>query len=320
VSTDDPAAIRDARARLLDVHLRWAAAAAQVLEPFREPVDERAPDLFSSDEAASAWLVAERANLLALVTMAADQGFPGHTWRLAWQLTTFLQRRGNWHDLVQAQEIALDAAQRAGDLRGESHAHRGLARALFRLERFDEARGHLEIALEQATRLGDVPAMARSTHGLGYAAQQQGRQSEAFEHLHAGRRLFESIGNMEGVANALTSIAWCHTLLGQAAEARDSAQRAVELFVTVRDRHGQADALDTLGRAYAGLGDHRRAVQHYEEAGRVFRELGDPYSEAEVLHHLAEVHEAAGDTSAARTARRRSEAMRTRVDKPVADP
>ena len=317
LSTDDPAAIRAARARLLDAHLRWASAAAQVLEPFREPVDEPPPDLFADDETATAWLVTERANLLALVTMAAEEGFPGRAWRLAWQLTTFMQRRGHWYDLLHAHETALDAARRAGDPRGEHHAHRGLSRALFRLERFEDARGHLVVALDQATGLGDVLGMARSRHGLGYAAQQQGRQAEAFAQLSEARTLFEGVGNVEGVANALTSMAWCHTLLGQAAEARESAQRAVELFITVSNRHGQAVALDTLGRAYAGLGDHRRAVQHHDEARQVFRDLGDRYSEAEALRHLAEAHEAAGDPSAARSARRRSDSILARVDKPV---
>lgn len=316
--TDDPAEIRAGRARLLDAHLLWSSAAAQTLEPFREPVDERAPDLFADDDTAMTWLAAERANLLALVTMAADQGFPGRTWRLAWALTTFMQRRGHWYDLIRAQQIALETARRAGDIRGEIHAHRGLARALFRLERFDEARVHLELALAQATSLDDVLGMARARHGLGYTAQQQGRQDEAFQQLSEARRLFEGAQNIEGVADAMTSIAWCHTLLGQSAEARDNAQKAVELFITVRNRHGQAVALDTLGRAYAGLGDPGRAVTHHRQARQVFHELGDRYSEAEASRHLAEAHEAAGDPVAAKTAWQRSDSILAGVDKPVA--
>ena len=315
---DDPAAIQAARGRLLDVHLLWASSAAQELEPFREPVDERAPTLFPDAESATAWLVAERANLLALVRMAADTGFPGRAWRLAWQLTTFLQRRGHWFDLLRAHEVALASATAAGDVRGEMHAHRGLSRALFRLERFDDARRHLEVALEQAIELGDVLSEARSRHGLGYADQQQGRQEDAFKQLGQARDLFDGVGNVEGVANALTSMAWCHTLVGDFAEARNSGERAVELFGTVSNLHGQAVAMDTVGRAYAGLGDFPRAVLFHGRARQVFRELGDRYSEAEALRHLAEAHDAAGDAAAARSARRRSDSILSRVDRPEA--
>ncbi|MFG1603331.1 ATP-binding protein [Actinoplanes sp. NPDC049265] len=315
--TDDPVEIRAAQARLLDAHLLWSSAAAQTLEPHREPVDERPPPLFGDDdEMATSWLTTERANLLALVKMAADQGFPGLCWRLAWQLTTFIQRRGNWYDLLRAHEIALDTAHRAGDLRGESHAHRGLSRALFRLERFDEARGHLDIALEQATRLGDVLGQARTLHGLAYAAQRQARFTEAFARLTESRGLFEDAGSTEGVASSLNSQAWCLTLVGQAAEARAAAEQAVELYARVANRHGQATSLDTLGRAYAGLGDHRQAVSYYEQARQVFRGLGDRYSEAETLRHLADAHEQAGDAAAARSARRRSDSILARVDRP----
>ncbi len=315
---DDPAEIRAARERLLDAHLLRSSAAARTLEPFREPVDGPPPELFADEESATAWLATERANLLALVRTAAATGFPGHTWRLAWSLTTFLQRRGHWFDLLRAHQVALEVAEGTADARGQAHAHRGLARALFRLEKFHDARQHLEAALELCTRLGDVPGQARARHGLGYAAQQQGDQAEAFAQLTIALELFEGDGNTEGAAHVLTSIAWCQTLTGSLREARDSAARAVGMFDTVGNRHGQATAMDTLGRAYAGLGDHPRAVLHHGRARQVFRALGDRYSEAETLRHLAEAHEAAGDPAAARSARRRSEAILARVDRPVA--
>ena len=316
--TDDPADLQAARARLLDVHLVRAAAAAHLIEPFREPVDEPPPAVFTGVGEAGAWLAAERANLVSLVRMAAAADLPGRAWRLAWALTTYLQRHGHLFDLLQAHETALAAATRAGDPRGRMHAHRGLSRALFRLDRYDESRPHLHLALELAIELDDVPGQARARHGLGYAAQQQGRQDEALEHLTQGLKLFESVGHLDGAANALNSIAWCHTLTGNADQARDCAERAVELLTGSGNQHGAATALDTLGRAHALLGDHRRAVIHHDRARTVFRALGDRYSEAETLRHLAEAYEAIGDPAAARSARHRSDLIVLRMDHPVA--
>jgi tetratricopeptide (TPR) repeat protein len=316
--TDDPADLQAARTRLLDVHLVHAVAASHLIEPFREPVDGPPPAVFTGVDEAGAWLAAERANLVSLVRMAATADLPGRAWRLAWALTTYLQRHGHLFDLLQAHESALASATRAGDRQGRMHAHRALARALFRLDRYDESRPHLHVALQLAIELGDVPGQARAQHGLGYAAQQQGRQDEALEHLGQGLKLFESVGHLDGAANALNSIAWCHTLTGNAEEARDCAERAVELLKSGGNQHGAATALDTLGRAYALLGDHHRAVVCHDQARTVFRALGDRYSEAETLRHLAEAYEATGDPVAASSARHRSDLIVLRMDHPVA--
>ena len=316
--TDDPADLQAARARLLDVHLLRAAAASHLLEPFREPVDEVPPAVFADVDEAGAWLAAERANLITLVRMAAATGLAGRAWRLAWALTTYLQRHGHLFDLLQAQEAALAAAGRAGDAAGEMHAHRGLSRALFRLERYDDSRPHLHAALDLAIELDDVIGQARARHGLGYAAQQQDRQSEALEHLGEALRLFESAGHPTGAADTLNSIAWCHTLTGNAVQARDCAERAVRLLEHSGNVHGAASAADTLGRAYALLGEHRSAVACHDRAREVFHDLGDRYSEAETLRHLAEAHDAVGDPAAARSARRRSDLIMLRMDRPAA--
>ncbi|MCA2213975.1 ATP-binding protein [Jidongwangia harbinensis] len=316
--TDPPEERRAARQRLLDLHLNQAATAAYVLEPRREPLDGKPPDVPDGlDEAAAiAWFDAERTTLLALIRMAAAEGFEDRAWRLAWSMTTPLQRRGHWFDLHGAHQTALTAATRSGDVAGQMHAHRGLARAFFRLRRIDEGRAHVRIALEQAVALGDVVGRARAHLGLGYAAQQQGRQDEAIAELRRAVDLFEEADQLDGAAESLNSIAWCHTLTGDTGAARDQATRAIELFRRVGSRHGEATALDTLGRAYGGMGDHRRALECHLQAREVFRVLGDRYSEAETLRHLAEMHDAAGDPGAAADARTQADLVLAPTDQP----
>jgi tetratricopeptide (TPR) repeat protein len=319
--TDPAADRRAARQRLLDLYAEQAAAGAYVLEPRRETLDGVVPEVPAglNDTAAAAWFDAERATLLALIRMAAADGFEDRAWRLAWWLTTSLQRRGRWFDLLRAHETALAAATRSGDVTGQMHAHRGLARALFRLRRVDEALPHVRTALAQAVELGDVLGRARGHLGLGYAAQQLGRQDEAISELQRAVDLFQAAGQHDGAAEALNSIAWCHTLTGDTAAARDHATRAIALFRRVGSRHGEATALDTLGRAYGGMGDHPRALDCHRRARDVFHALGDRYSEAETLRHLAETHDAAGDPAAAAAARAQSDLVLARTDQPRTD-
>ena len=76
-----------------------------------------------------AWFEAERAVLLAAVTLAARQGFDTHAWQLAWALATFLDLRAHWHEWQAVQHAAVAAAQRLGDKAAQAHSRRGLGHA-----------------------------------------------------------------------------------------------------------------------------------------------------------------------------------------------
>ena len=125
---DDDDARRAAVGRLLDHWLHTACAAAALLDPFfaPEPQDPPLPGAVvgapATAEEALRWFTAEQATLLAAVSLAAWSGLPGHAWRLAWALSTFLLRRGCWDDYARACQTSLDAARRAGDAAGEAHA------------------------------------------------------------------------------------------------------------------------------------------------------------------------------------------------------
>ena len=76
------------------------------------------------------WFDVERQVLLAAMAQASDTGFDAHAWQLPWTLALFFDRQGHWHDMAASQHIAIAAAQRLGDLAGQAHAYRDLARFL----------------------------------------------------------------------------------------------------------------------------------------------------------------------------------------------
>src|SRR5262249_54188683 len=114
-STRDPAAKRHAAVgRMLDHYLHTAHTAERLLHPQRDPIPLAltplqpgvTPEQPADHEQAMTWLTAEHPVLLDALVRAAEAGFDTQTWQLAWTLTTFLARRGHWHDLTTTWQTA----------------------------------------------------------------------------------------------------------------------------------------------------------------------------------------------------------------------
>ena len=119
--------------RLLDHYLHSAYHSNVLLDPNRDPIALSAAragvtlQQSADGEQAMAWFTAEHPVLLAAIDHAAATGFDTHTWQLAWTLTTFLYRRGRWHDWVVTLRAAIATADRLADPAAQAFAHRNLA-------------------------------------------------------------------------------------------------------------------------------------------------------------------------------------------------
>jgi tetratricopeptide (TPR) repeat protein len=306
--------------RTLDHHLHSAHAAAVLLNPHREPIELPPPGpgvvtaQVAEHEQAMAWFTAERAVLLAALDQAAASGFDSYTWRLAWTLWPFFDRRGFWHDWASTQETALDAARRLADLPAQALAHHGLARSYARLGSYPDAYTHLLDALDLYRRLGDRGGLSRTHHNLAHVLLGLGRDQEALEHARQAREHARATGDLVGQANSLNAIGWCLSRLGSHEEALAHCQQALELFRELGDRHGEAATLDSIGVAQHHLRHYAEAVACYRQSLTLIRSLGHRYSEAETLEHLGDTYEAAGDAEAARAERQRARAILDELD------
>lgn len=304
---------RAAVRRMLDHYLRTAYSGYRVLDPARDPIrlPDACPDVIPEEIAdcrqALAWFSAEHAVLLGAVRRAATDGFDTHTWRLAWALTTFLQRRMLAQDWVDTHIAALDAVRRLGDLapvavtrRDLGRAHLDLGRAYGTLGRHGDARAHLGHALELYREPGDLVGQAYTHRYLAILAELEGRFTGAADHARQSLRLFRAAGHRAGEARALNGLGWCLALRKDFDQALAHCRQALPLLSEIGDRDGQAHTWDSLGYGYHHLGDHRQAISCYQRAAGLFRELGDRYFEAGILVRLGETHRAAGDLDAAR--------------------
>jgi tetratricopeptide (TPR) repeat protein len=354
-AADSDAERRAALCRLLDHYLHGALAADRLLNPHRAPIaaplpgGARAEPVFggaehpqrppggaraepfsggaehpqrlppADPEQALAWFGAERAALVSAVRAAAGTGFDVHAWQLTWALAEFLERRGHWHDWLEVQRTAVDAAVRLADAPGEARARRGLALACGRLGHYDEAQAQHRQALALFDDLGDHTGQAHSHRGLAWTFGLQGRDREALWHSQRALDLYRVAGDRVGQARALNSIGWDHAQLGDHAQALAYCRRALALLEATGHRYGQAETWDSLGYAHHHLRHHQQALACYRRALDLYRESGDRFNEAETLTHLGDTHQAAGAPDRAREAWRQALSILTDLGHADAD-
>jgi DNA-binding SARP family transcriptional activator/tetratricopeptide (TPR) repeat protein len=309
-STDTGEQRHAATVRLLDHYTHTTHAADELVSPARDPLRlglavpaaGTAPERPADLPAALSWLTAEQPVLLAALRLAARSGLDTHTWQLARFLDTFLDRRGHWHDLVDAWRAAVAAADHLGHRTAAADAYRRLAMADAQLGEYDRAHVNLLRALARATDAGDPLGQAHAHRALGYLWRRQDRTDRALEHAEAALTLYRATGDRRGQANALNSVGWYQALLGDHAQALASCRQALPLLQQLGDRDGEAATWDSLGYIHNQLAEFSAAVGCYQRALRVYRDLGDRYEVADTLTHLGDTHDAAGDHGQARAA------------------
>lgn len=297
-----------ARQRMFDHYLRTAYAADRLLAPRRDPISlgplrpAADPLLIADRDRALAWFLAEHQVLLAAVGHSAEVGFHERTWRLAWAMSTYLERQGHWHSWTAVQRTALASARKAADPAGQLQSHRAIAGAYAWLDRYDDAAAHLTAALELAGERADRAGQAHIRLDFAWLCERLGNYREVLDHAEQALDLYGAEGHLAGQARALNTIGWAYALLGDYQETLVHCRQALDLLQRLGDRSGAAHTWDSLGYAHRHLGDHPQAVDCYRHAIDLFRDLDERYYLADSLDGLGDTHEASGDSAAARQA------------------
>ncbi|GAA1308877.1 AfsR/SARP family transcriptional regulator [Saccharothrix xinjiangensis] len=287
--------------RVLDFHLHTALAADRVLDPNRPVVrpDPPAPDvhpLLPADfPAATAWLTAEHATILATQRAAAALGRHHVVWHLARALDTFHRRQGYRHDALASWRAALNAADHLPDPATRSRTHRNLGRACSRLGLHVEAARHLDRALVLAVQCCDTAEQAHTRQQLAIACGQQGDDQRALDHARHAVDLYHTLDQPVWQAHALNVAGWFAARLGEFDAAREHCSAALARYRRHQHPNGEAATLDSLAFVAYRTGDHRQAVDHYHRALALFRTHGDAYEVANTLDRVGHPHAALGE-------------------------
>jgi DNA-binding SARP family transcriptional activator/tetratricopeptide (TPR) repeat protein len=313
---------RTAMHRMLDYYLHSAQGAARLLYgpwdylPLADAAPGATAEQFASEAQAQAWLQAEYQVLLGGIEQAAREGFGQHAWQLARTMMSYLQRSGHWQGWATAQQAAVEAARRAGDMTGQAHAHHGLGSALTHLGNYQQSTAELAHALSLFRALGDRARQAQVHLAMGFTADCQHADQEALDHCERALALFRAAGHHAGEAITLNNIGWSEARLGRYQRALAHCEQALRLHEQADDQHGQAGAWDSLGYIHDRRADRAQAIACYAKGADLYRQNHDGYNQAETLTRLGDAYQAAGELAAAQRTWRQALQLQETLDHP----
>jgi DNA-binding SARP family transcriptional activator/tetratricopeptide (TPR) repeat protein len=261
----------------------------KMLDHYLTAITDAAARLENGDQAARAWLVAERGNLLAATRCAAAEGHDNYAWQLAISF---------WHvlghnlggDPIELLEQGLVAARetaeggegllrtllalahwsaghtsRAYDLltasteqqdNTESHAHTLALLGLMHLQRGDHTRAaqQAQAAFDELAELGCLSPLGIDAKIItfwirGVVLGLRGEHETALAFLRMAYAACEELGQLSPNDHVLTALARCLVSLGARDEALHHLVQARDLRQRIGDRAGEAEALVLIASA-----------------------------------------------------------------------
>lgn len=350
---DDRPTDRDqARGRLLDHYLAAAGTAvvASGLQPMVsrqdfdptdfDPTDPEPADSGPTAEEASAWLRAERENLLTLANAHHSAARPEFASRLSSCLVRMLDVQGWFTDGLHLHTLALEQARRSDDRATRARSEAFLSQTHHRLGRTDEAVASATRALDLVDTATDPDTAASAASSLGIVAWLKGDFTDAGRwftqaldvvqthdatrspsgllgnlgavavelgdlDLGASRHLqayetAEAEGNLQVAATALLNLGNLESFTGKHEEAERSARRACEIAESLGAHTVLSPARVNLGSALTHLDQHAEARDVLTTVLAESCERSDPLHETAALLALADLDLAVGDLPAAR--------------------
>lgn len=290
MSEKDSAAVT----RVLAGYLGLASAAAAgmpyfgVLPCIAEPIAEPA-----------AWFDAERHTGVAMVSLAEAWGADELAWQLAATFAPYFDLRGHQDDWYRTHTIALAAAERSGDRRGEAIMLRNLGQVALYRDDYAGARSQLTTAHALFAEVGDDQGAAVALAGLGTVLRILDEHDDALDCCHGALKLFAQVGDRHGEAVARLAAGSVWLSLGCLNPAGRWFTDAYELCAEIGDRHREAHALKRIASLHQRRGDLGAAREHLARALTIFRELDDEHCVGYTNQSLGELCLHSGELAAA---------------------
>lgn len=253
-----------------------------------------------------AWLERERATLVAGVHRAAQAGFTELCWNLAFISVTLFESRICLDEWQETHDVALAAAQQAGDIRGQAAMLYSIGTLHLVQQRFGPARTEFERAARLFGDVGDDQGFALVTRHLASLDRLGARHEDAVRQYEQALAIFEKTGDRVAQAFVLHSLAQVKLELGDLDTARELLSAALRLVRGAGCKRIETQVLHRIGESHLLSGEPARSVQAFSAALAGIRELGDLIGEAYVLRGIGVAELRLGDLVAARASLDRS--------------
>ncbi|MET8847602.1 tetratricopeptide repeat protein [Amycolatopsis sp. NPDC004625] len=297
---DAPAGRKAALSRLLDYYAFAAANAMDHYAPRTRRHRPHVPDPglpvppLTGREPASAWLDAERANLVGAGVHGVASGHAGLLSRL---LFRYLQTAGYIREALALHTSATESA----DPVARGHALTSLAATHSQVGRYEVATRYADQALACFRAAGDRTGECRVLGTLGAIASWNGDFLRSAEVLGETLALAREIRDRVGERTALTNLGYVYGRLGWFAEALENHGKALAIDQETGDLCDTGRTLLNIGDTHLRSGSHEQACAHFRRATAIAEQAGDRDLHVEALLCLADVSLELGDPGDART-------------------
>jgi tetratricopeptide (TPR) repeat protein/transcriptional regulator with XRE-family HTH domain len=293
--------------RLLGYYQHAAAAAERHLTRRGRPgsssastaVAMRAFPGFENREQALSWARTERANLLACVDLAAQEGLHEFVVSLVAATTSLQRQDGPWDTAIAQHVSAVQAARHLGDRLGEANALNDLGIVRRLVGDYPGASQDLQSALVAYRELGDRLGEANVLSDLGIVRRLVGDYPGASQDLQSALVAYREFGDRLGEANVLSDLGSVAYLVGDYAGASQDLQSALVAYRELDDLLGNARALTYLGFVQQKTGDYAGAAASLVAALGIYRDFSYRLGEATALASLGGVQQKTGDYAGA---------------------
>jgi DNA-binding SARP family transcriptional activator/tetratricopeptide (TPR) repeat protein len=281
--------------RLFDQYLYTASIAVNLLHPAgavrrpRIPLPSAPAPHVADPAAALTWLDAERANLVAVTTFMAANGWPGHATRMSATLSRYLEDGGHFSEAISVHTHAGDAARRVDDRAAEANTLSCLGLVAWWQSRYGEAADLLRQAVSLSREIDDLNGQALALANLGIVEGQQGRYEQAADYLRQALAMVREIGDRVGETSSLVNLGTIDDQQGRYEQATDYYLQALTLSRETGDQNSQAYVLGSLGAMEGRRRRFELATSYIQQSLSLFRTVGNRSGQCPALAELGHV-------------------------------
>ncbi len=217
-------------------------------------------------------------------------------WILAWECVGIGEQLwlvGRWQEAERWLFVALEKAEKAGDLIGQCQATGALGRVLRDKGEFPQAMALYNQTLGLAERLGDKRLQGVTYDQIGLAYKMQGKYIEAIENFKTSLVTMEGIGEM--TAPTYGNLGNVYEEQGDYVLAIEAFEKALAQFLQLGYQQGVAQTYGNLGIVYRGQGRYEQAADMYRKCLAITERLGDEATSANQYGNLGDIYTTQGD-------------------------
>jgi DNA-binding SARP family transcriptional activator len=282
----------------------------------RWPLPERLVQQLVADPLA--WYERERATLVWGVRQAAQAGLAERCWSLASSTLALFDTRRYLDDWRETHQIALEAARKADDLRGEAAMLYSFGAMHVMQGRFAPAREELTAAAQLFQDAGSGQGVAYVTRYIAELDRFSGRLDDAAEGYARALTVLRDSDDNIAVAIVLRDLAETQLEFQRCGEARGLLSEALRLTRAAGCAKIEGQVLNRLGEAWMLSEEPSSALAAFGQALSIARDIGDVLVEAYALRGTGVARVRLGEFGPAREALQHALELAGRMDTRVA--